>query len=149
MDPTAELKPHTFEGRRRNDIRLRGPQFGPIDFDIKVYTLLAADAAKTMTTPPQGTSLTNHITQQSVKYLDRVDRHVTLNRPLTSDRFAPLVFSAGGLMAKGTRDQIQTLKNKLKVPVFLRMESFISLALIKVRARSFDVGKVEREGNDD
>ena len=149
VDPTAELEPHTFEGRRRNDIRLRGPVIGPVDFDIKVYTLLAADAQKTTTTPPQGTSLTSHITQQSVKYLDRVDRHVTLNRPLTSGRFAPLVFSAGGLMAKGTRDQIQGWKNKLKPPVFLRMESFISLALIKARARSFDVGRVEREEDDD
>ena len=149
VDPTAKLEPHTFEGRRRNDIRLRGPVIGPIDFDIKVYTLLAADATKTTTIPPQGTSLTDHITQQSVKYLDRVDRHVTLNRPLTNGRFAPLVFSAGGLMAKGTRDQIQSWKSKLKPPVFLRMESFISLALIKARARSFDVGRVEREEDDD
>ena len=149
VDPTAELEPHTFEGRRRNDIRLRGSQIGPIDFDIKVYTLLAAHATKTTTVPPQGTSLTSHITQQSVKYLDCIDRHVTLNRPLTSGRFAPLVFSAGGLMAKGTRDQIQGWKNKLKPPVFLRMESFISLALIKARARSFDVGRVEREEDDD
>ena len=72
VNPTAELEPHTSEGRRRNDIRLRGPQIGPIDFDIKVYTLLAAHATKTTTAPPQGTSLTSHITQQSVKYRDRI-----------------------------------------------------------------------------
>jgi len=38
IDPTAEYKPYSFEGRRRNDIRLRGSFKGSVDFDVKVYT---------------------------------------------------------------------------------------------------------------
>jgi hypothetical protein len=69
IDPTAEHEPHSFDGRRRTDIRLRGLFRGTIDYDIKVYTLLASHATKTTTRAPADDSLPSHITQQSLKYL--------------------------------------------------------------------------------
>ena len=141
MDPTAEDEPHSFEGRRRNDIRLRGPFRGSIDYDIKAYTLLAAHATSTTTRPPQDVPLPAHITQQSLKYLNRVGRLATRLRPLTHGRFLPLVFSAGRLMAKDTAVEFELWKKEMGVTKLARLTTRLSIALLKARSRSFDVGR--------
>ena len=140
-DPTAEDEPHSFEGRRRNDIRLRGPFRGSIDYDIKAYTLLAAHATSTTTRPPQDVPLPAHIAQQSLKYLNRVGRLATRLRPLTHGRFLPLVFSAGRLMAKDTAVEFELWKKEMGVTKLARLTTRLSIALLKARSRSFDVGR--------
>jgi len=148
IDPSAEHEPHSFEGRRRNDIRLRGPFRGNIDFDIKVYTLMAVQATKTTTKPPDNTSLPQHIVQQATKYLDRVARHATQVRPLTSGRFLPLVFSCGGLMSKETATEVEAWGKELDTTTFQRMRTMLSMALVKARARSFDVARPGAQEDD-
>jgi len=96
IDPTAEHEPHSFEGRRRNDIRLRGSFKWSVDFDVKVYTLLGSKATKTTTNPAAGTSLPLHIVQQATKYLEQIERRAIRARPLTNGRFIPLVFRQVG-----------------------------------------------------
>jgi len=145
IDPTAEHEPHSFEGRRRNDIRLRGPFRGTIDYDIKVYTLLAANATNTTTRAPENVSLPAHITQQSLKYLDGVGRHATHVRPLTNGRFIPLVFSAGGLMAKDTASELEIWRKEMGATKFTRMITLLSMALLKAKGRSFDIARSGRQ----
>ena len=101
IHPTAEHEPHSFQGRRRNDIRLRGSFKVTVDFEVKVYTLLGSKATKTTTNPAAGTSLPLHIVQKATKYLEQIERRVIHARPLTNGRFIPLVFSAGGMMSQG------------------------------------------------
>jgi hypothetical protein len=142
IDPTAEHEPHSFEGRRRNDIRLRGPFRGTIDYDIKVYTLLASHATKTITRTPANVPLPSHITQQSLKYLDRVSRHAVHVRPLTNGRFIPLVFSAGGLMAKDTASELEIWRKEMGATKFTRMITLLSMALLKGGKQELRYGKI-------
>ncbi len=118
IDSTAEHEPHSFEGRRRNDIRLRGSCKGSVDFDVKVYTLLGNKATKTTTNPADGISLPLHIVQQATKYLEQIERPAIQARPLTNGRFIPLVFSAGGMMSEATRKELETWGEKLEANTF-------------------------------
>jgi len=141
IDPTAEHEPHSFEGRRRNDIRLRGSFKGSVDFDIKVYTLLGEKATKTTTKPADGVPLPRHIILQASKYLEQVERRAILAKPLTNGRFIPLVFSAGGMMSKTTGEELETWGEKLEATTFQRMKTLLSIAFLKARARSFEAGR--------
>jgi len=110
-----------------------------------VYTLLAAHATKTTTRTQANVSLPAHITQQSLKYLDRVGRHATHVGPLTSGRFIPLVFSAGGLMAKDTASELEVWRKEMGHTKFNRMITRLSMALLKARSRSFDMVRSGRQ----
>jgi len=147
IDSTAEHEPHSFEGRRRNDIRLRGSCKGSVDFDVKVYTLLGNKATKTTTNPADGISLPLHIVQQATKYLEQIERPAIQARPLTNGRFIPLVFSAGGMMSEATRKELETWGEKLEANTFQRMKTLVSIALLKARARSFEAGRPGDMGN--
>ena len=141
IHPTAEHEPHSFQGRRRNDIRLRGSFKVTVDFEVKVYTLLGSKATKTTTNPAAGTSLPLHIVQKATKYLEQIERRVIHARPLTNGRFIPLVFSAGGMMSEATRKQLETWGEKLEANTFQRMKTMVSSALLKARTRSFEAGR--------
>ncbi len=141
IHPTAEHEPHSFQGRRRNDIRLRGSFKGTVDFEVKVYTLLGSKATKTTTNPAAGTSLPLHIVQKATKYLEQIERRVIHARPLTNGRFIPLVFSAGGMMSEATRKQLETWGEKLEANTFQRMKTMVRFALLKARTRSFEAGR--------
>jgi len=147
IHPTAEHEPHSFQGRRRNDIRLRGSFKVTVDFEVKVYTLLGSKATKTTTNPAAGTSLPFHIVQKATKYLEQIERRVIHARPLTNGRFIPLVFSAGGMMSEATRKQLETWGEKLEANTFQRMKTMVSIALLKARTRSFEAGRPGDMGN--
>jgi len=147
IDPTAEHEPHSFEGRRRNDIRLQGPSKGTVDFDVKVYTVLGSKATKTTTNRAAGTSLPLHIVRQATKYLEQIERRAIHVRPLTNGRFVPLVFSAGGMMSEATRKEPETWGEKLDANTFQRMKTMVSIALLKARTRSFEAGRPGDMGN--
>jgi len=109
---------------------------------------MAVQATKTTTKPPDSiplrqhiVPLRQHIVEQATKYLDQVGRHATQVRPLTSDCFLPLVFSCGGLMSKDTATEVKAWGKKLDTTTFQRMRTMLSMALVKARARSFDVAR--------
>jgi hypothetical protein len=132
----VDVEPHTHEGRRRNDIRWHGaPNHGrgTIDFDIKVVSLLDSKSHLTTTRLPANTKLATHATQQSLKFLDSHGSKATVDSPLASNTFKPLVFSTGGLMSKGTADEVLSWKSVLGETVFGRLGSAISIELVKAR----------------
>jgi len=141
VDPSAEHEPHSFEGRRRNDIRLRGSaglgHGWSIDFDIKVYSLLASNATRVTTSPPADCTALEHALAQSTRYLDRVGQTATRVRPLTSGNFKPLVLSTGGLLSKDTADEVRRWKRPMGEATFERMRMAVGLALVRARARTF------------
>lgn len=141
IDPTGEHEPNSFEGRRRNDTRLKGPFRGSIDYDIKVYTLLAAHATKITTRALYNVSLPSHIIQQSLRYLNRVGRHATQVRSLTNSRFIPLVFSAGRLMSKDTASELEIWRKEMGPTKFTKITIRLSMALLKARSKSFDIAR--------
>jgi len=62
------MEPGTEEGRRRNDLQVRGRAMcRPVDYDIKIYSLLDRDAHKT-TTLTKGNPLGDHITSQALRW---------------------------------------------------------------------------------
>ncbi len=82
----VELEPHTYENRRRNDIRWRGSAVhgrATIDYDVKVISLLGAKTTLTTTRPPANTLLSDHASSQSIRYLDTVGRKAISVRPLS------------------------------------------------------------------
>jgi len=102
----------------------------------------AAHATKTTTRAQANVSLPAHITQQSLKYLDRVGRHATHVGPLTSGRFIPLVFSAGGLMAKDTASELEIWRKEMGATKFTRMITLLSMALLKGGKQELRYGKI-------
>jgi len=81
----------------------------------------------------------------SPKYLDRVGRHARHVRPIINCRFIPLVFSAGGLVSKDTASELQVWRKELGTTKFTRLETRLSMALLKARGRRFDVARPERQ----
>jgi hypothetical protein len=137
---TVDLEPSTFEGARRNDIRWHGAPThgrGTVDFDVKVYSVLSVHAHKTTTRRPADTSLVTHATNQCIKHLDSIGRKANADRPLAATSFKPLVFSTGGLMSKETATEVASWKAALGDTAFGRLGTFISLELVKARARTF------------
>lgn len=141
---TVDLEPSTFEGSRRNDIRWHGAPThgrGTVDFDVKVYSVLSIHAHKTTTRRPADTTLLSHATSQCIKHLDSIGRKANADRPLAATSFKPLVFSTGGLMSKETANEMASWKAALGDTVYGRLGTFISLELVKARARTFGITK--------
>lgn len=65
VDPTAEYEPHSFEGRRRNDLRMRGSSrlgHSQLDFDVKVYSLLSSHSHRAGARRPNNLTPLQHAT---------------------------------------------------------------------------------------
>jgi hypothetical protein len=143
VDPTAEHDPSTYEGRRRNDIRLRGSaSLGRnIDYDVKIYSFATDKAHKTTSIPVGNKSDIDHALDQSTRYLESIGKEAIRFRPLTDGAFKPLVFSTGGLMAKGTADELRGWKLDLKTVVWESMMRAVSMSFVRSRARTWGLAK--------
>jgi len=63
LDDRVVIEPHTYEGRRRNDIRLAGSNARgrtAIDYDVKIYSLMAGHAHSTTTRKPVDSTNVDH-----------------------------------------------------------------------------------------
>lgn len=114
------------------------PAQATIDYDVKVYSILADHAHRSMR-PPPGSTTFDHSREQSTKFLDGVAKTATNHQPWTNFAFAPLVFSLGGLMSKDTASTVQRFKPSLKDQVYDGMMTRLSLALLQARTRFFEV----------
>jgi len=143
LDSTRiEVEPSTLEGRRRNDIRVHGSaatRRTTIDYDIKVVSLVSHHAHSTTTRLPTGTSTFEHAQSQANRYLESVGKAADIRRPWALSEFRALVFSAGGLMEKETAAELDRWKPDLGEATFDRMTTRMSLALLRARAKTFDV----------
>ena len=73
----VRVETRTLEGRRRNDISIRGRGISgtrALDYDIKIYSLHDADSLKTTTLPPADCTLTKHSFAQAIRFLNRVGK---------------------------------------------------------------------------
>ena len=145
--PLAQVatEPHTFEGRRRNDLRLQGARFTPsIDYDIIVYSILGANGPSLATTnPPTNPPISPvaHMTNKALNFLDSIAHTTNDSQPLAPGAFKPLVFSTGGLMARATAEELKKWQTELEPPVWDRMMTQLSLELLRARSRSFAMGR--------
>ncbi len=76
----ARVEPRTLEGRRRNDISIRGRGISgtrALDYDIKIYSLHDADSPKTTTLPPADCTLTEHSFALTIRFLNRMGKTAT------------------------------------------------------------------------
>ena len=138
----VRVEPRTLEGRRRNDISIRGRGISgtrALDYDIKIYSLHDADSLKTTTLPPADCTLTEHSFAQAVRFLNRVGKTATRRAPEALAEFRAIVMSTGGLVARETADEIGKWKKELGEWTFEKMMGRISLELLKSRARLFEV----------
>ncbi len=143
LDSTRiEVEPSTLEGRRRNDIRVHGSaatRRTTIDYDIKVVSLMSHHAHSTTTRIPTGTSTFEHAQSQANRYLESVGKAADIRRPWALSEFRALVFSAGGLMEKETAAELDRWKPDLGEATFDRMMTRMSLALLRARAKTFEL----------
>jgi len=100
----VSCEPHTFEARRRNDIRVNGSGAAGIrdvDYDVKVYSLLgdarrAAVVSATRSSTTETVSLLDLVSKRLVDDLGSIERLAETNRPLAPGGFQALAFSTGG-----------------------------------------------------
>ena len=71
----------------------------PVDYDIKIYSLIDRDAHKT-TTSTKGNPLGDHITSQALRWLETIEKRNLARAPASLAILRPLVFSPGGLGGK-------------------------------------------------
>ena len=140
----AETEPDTAEGRRRNDIRISGRGvLGRLDFDIKVYSLVDADATKTTTSPEPGVTLRDHALSRVLHHLGQIEKKTITNAPQQGSSILndlrPLVLSAGGLVAVNTANEMRRWRSVMAGPVWKTLTSRISLDLLRSRSRLFEV----------
>jgi len=140
----AVMEPDTAEGRRRNDIRISGRGvLGRLDFDIKVYSLVDADATKTTTSPEPGVTLRDHALSRVLHHLGQIEKKTITNAPQQGSSILndlrPLVLSAGGLVAVNTANEMRRWRSVMAGPVWKTLTSRISLDLLRSRSRLFEV----------
>jgi len=134
------MEPGTEEGRRRNDLQVRGRAMcRPVDYDIKIYSLLDRDAHKT-TTSTKGNSIGDHITSQALRWLETIEKRTLARAPASLAILRPLVFSPGGLVAKLSWEELGKWKEGLGTLRWRRLPSQISLELLRACLRCREPG---------
>jgi len=121
LEDRVVIEPHTYEGRRRNDIRLAGSNARgrtAIDYDVKIYSLMAGHAHSTTTRKPVDSTNVDHAVAQCIKYLASVAKVAEVRRPWAIGDFKPLVVSLGGLMEKQTAAEVAKWKREMTETVF-------------------------------
>jgi len=141
LDDRVVIEPHTYEGRRRNDIRLAGSNARgrtAIDYDVKIYSLMAGHAHSTTTRKPVDSTNVDHAVAQCIKYLASVAKVAEVRRPWAIGDFKPLVVSLGGLMEKQTAAEVAKWKREMTETVFEAMVRRVSLVLLRARAKVYE-----------
>ncbi|UOH81167.1 hypothetical protein LQV05_003833 [Cryptococcus neoformans] len=137
----VSIEPRTLEGQRRNDLRVRGRcGLHATDYDLKVYCLNDRDARSTTSAKPAASSLTNHILNRCLSWLDKVSENATRKAPAThSGLFKAVVLSTGGLVSRETADEMRRWRKEMGPMAFEGMMKKISLELVRARARTFAI----------
>lgn len=137
--PSTEVlvEPGTQEGRRRNDIALRGPgQVGRrnIDYDLKIYSINSTYAFRDGTTAPrsQEADPVEYYRDLAERWMSRVERDTDRRRPEAQVEFKPLVLSSGGLIPRGSWKAMESWKELEGAPM-RRMLEAISISLLLSR----------------
>ena len=141
LDGRVDVEPHTYEGRRRNDLRVQGGFTrgrSTMDYDVKIYSLMGSHAHQTTTRQPTESTTFDHAASQSQKYLASVAKIAETRRPWAIGEFQPLVFSLGGLMEKTTANEIGKWRKEMKESVFETMIRRLSVVLIRAWARVYE-----------
>ncbi len=136
-----DIEPHTYEGRRRNDIRVAGSGrrgTTTTDYDIKVYSLMAGHAHLTTSRKPVNSTIIDHSVAQCGKFLSGVAKSAETRRPWAIGDFRPLVFSLGGLMEKKTGTELLKWKTEMTDIVHEAMVRRVSLVLLRARAKVYE-----------
>ena len=124
----VEHEPHTAESCQRNDIRVCGAaNFGrDINYDVKVYLLLAESALRTTTQPAKGVLTVDHTRTRCINFLNQIAARTDANRLLAPGGFKPLAFLTGGFMAKSTLEEILRWRPKIGKVAWSRILGNIS-----------------------
>ncbi|UOH79812.1 hypothetical protein LQV05_000823, partial [Cryptococcus neoformans] len=127
----VSIEPRTLEGQRRNDLRVRGRcGLHATDYDLKVYCLNDRDARSTTSAKPAASSLTNHVLNRCLSWLDKVSENATRKAPAThSGLFKAVVLSTGGLVSRETADEMRRWRKEMGPMAFEGMMKKISLEL--------------------
>lgn len=135
----VSIEPRTLEGQRRNDLRVRGRcGLHATDYDLKVYCLNDRDARSTTSAKPAASSLTNHVLNRCLSWLDKVSENATRKAPAThSGLFKAVVMSTGGIVSRETADEMRRWRREMGPMAFEGMMKKISLELVRARARTF------------
>ena len=141
LDARIDIEPHTYEGRRRNDICVAGSGrrgTTTTDYDIKVYSLMAGHAHLTTSRKPVNSTIIDHSVAQCGKFLSGVAKSAETRRPWAIGDFRPLVFSLGGLMEKKTGTELLKWKTEMTDIVHEAMVRRVSLVLLRARAKVYE-----------
>ncbi|UOH85594.1 hypothetical protein LQV05_002423 [Cryptococcus neoformans] len=127
----VSIEPRTLEGQRRNDLRVRGRcGLHATDYDLKVYCLNDRDARSTTSAKSAASSLTNHVLNRCLSWLDKVSENATRKAPAThSGLFKAVVLSTGGLVSRETADEMRRWRKEMGPMAFEGMMKKISLEL--------------------
>ncbi|ODO07458.1 hypothetical protein L198_01037 [Cryptococcus wingfieldii CBS 7118] len=136
----VSLEPSTQEGRRRNDLRVRGGggALRNADYDLKVYGLedkhmYVVDGRG----KPSGMEWLDWVQGRIVAWLSKRDEEVVKKAPrIYGGAFRPLVLSAGGLMSEATAVELRSWRKGMEKEVWQGMQSRVGIELVKARART-------------
>ena len=137
----ARVEPRTLEGRRRNDISIRGRGISgtrALDYDIKDLLL----APRRLTQDHHASSRRLHSDRTFVRSghtLPQPSGKKSDSTPEAIAKFRAIVMSTGGLVAREPADEVGKWKRELGEWTFEKMMGRISLELLKSRARQFEV----------
>ena len=106
---SIDVEPHTLEGQKRNDIRVRGrgPHGGrALDYDVKKYSLLISAANETTTNHDPAISTAARALSACQNYLSTVAARATNRAPKIVGDFRVLVMSVGGLVKVKSAEEL-------------------------------------------
>ena len=135
----------TGETRERNDLRVWGSlELGSAtsEYDVKVYSLFGTNAISTLLpSAPESHPIdpSDLAVSRIDKFLQSIVRKAKNKAPAGLGSFAPLVFTAGGYVEKETQRCLDGWKKELPEGAWDRMVKRISLGLVRVRGRTFEV----------
>ena len=131
-------EPHSSEGRRRNDIGVRGPgRTGrrDLDYEVKVYSpksVYASDAGLGRRRRAGDTDPVLFHRTQFNEFLAAVDKMAEADKPDSRVEFKPLVFSTGGMMGENTTKEFDQWKKEMGIG-YPRLMTAISISLLTAR----------------
>ncbi|OXC62029.1 hypothetical protein AYX13_07010 [Cryptococcus neoformans] len=93
-----------------------------------------------MSAKPAASSLTNHVLNRCLSWLDKVSENATRKAPAThSGLFKAVVMSTGGIVSRETADEMRRWRREMGPMAFEGMMKKISLELVRARARTFAI----------
>lgn len=150
----VQLEPLTTDhgSQRRNDLLVWGSDGlgnATTEHDVKVYSILGDKVYKSVgqmragrltEAPPADANPWDKTMWQMQRYLFTVDAETAKAAAGGMGRFSPLVFSAGGLVEKGTMGRMMEWKEAVSDGAWEYMLRRMALGLLRSRAKMWEVG---------